>query len=258
MGALVGGYATTKHLETGATPGHLVSGSFRSQYRRQIVGWTISYPPRYRPGSPLDVALVLHGYDSDHAAAFSSLRLPYAQAQTIGGKHLPPIALAAVDGGNGYWHPRADGDNPQGMLVHEFLPLLGARGLKVQPIGLLGWSMGGYGALLLAETYPKLVRRVAAESPAIWPSFAASQGANPSAFDSAKDWQNHDVISHVGALTGIPIRIDEGEADPFLWASQRLQELLPPGSVHFEPGAHDAGFWAARGPAQLRFLTTGL
>ena len=38
------------------------------------------------------------------------------------------------------------------MVLHEFLPLLdAARGLDVTDrIGLLGWSMGGYGALRLA------------------------------------------------------------------------------------------------------------
>jgi S-formylglutathione hydrolase FrmB len=201
---------------------------------------------------------VLHGYASDHTAAFGPLRLQYAQAQTIGGTYLPPIALASVDGGNGYWHPRADGDDPQGMVVHEFLPLLGTKGLKVQDIGLLGWSMGGYGALLLAETYPTLVRRVAAESPAIWPSYEAARAANPSAFDSVQDWEAHDVISRLTQLGALPTRIDEGESDPFLWGSERLQQLLPAGSVHFEPGSHDDAFWSARGAAQLQFLTTGL
>jgi S-formylglutathione hydrolase FrmB len=236
-------------------PGPLVSGRFTSRYRHTSVGWAISYPPQHRPGDRLDTALVLHGYDADHTDAFVALHLQDAQAQAIDGTPLPPIALASVDGGNGYWHPRADGDDPQGMLVHEFLPLLGAKGLRVDDIGLLGWSMGGYGALLLAETYPQLIRRVAAESPAIWPSYQAAYAANPSAFDSAQDWETHDVIGRMSQLGEIPVRIDEGTSDPFLWGSQRLAQLLPAGSVHFEPGAHDAAFWAARGQAQLQFLT---
>jgi len=261
VGILVAGCDATDNAEAqypGVRPGRLVSGSFRSRYRHQTVGWTIAYPLGHGPGSPLDVVLVLHGYMSNHSAAFSSLGLQYALAQDIHREDIAPIALAAGDGGNGYWHPRANGDDPQGMLVDEFLPLLATKGLQTRPIGLLGWSMGGYGALLLAETYPQLVRRVAAESPAIWASFGDSQGANPTAFDSAQDWESHDVISHLARLEGIPVRIDEGESDPFLPASQRLEQLLPAGSVHFEPGGHDAQFWSARGPAQLQFLTVGL
>jgi S-formylglutathione hydrolase FrmB len=231
----------------------LVSGRFYSQYRKQDVGWSLSYPQHTGRADRLAVALVLHGYTADHTAAFGPLQLQQAQAQ-VG----VPLALASVDGGNGYWHPRADGDDPQGMLVHEFLPMLGRKGLRADKVGLLGWSMGGYGALLLAETYPHLVHRVAVESPAIWPSYEASQAANPDAFDSQADWDDHDVIGHLGQLSGIPVRVDEGESDPFLWASERLQALLPAGSVHFEPGAHDDAFWAARGPAQIAFLAEGI
>jgi enterochelin esterase-like enzyme len=144
------------------------------------------------------------------------------------------------------------------MLVHEFLPLLAGRHLDTRTIGQMGWSMGGYGALLFAETFPGMVRRVAVESPAIWASYEDSQHANPDAFDSASDWSSHDVIGHVDRLAGIPVRVDEGRSDPFIWASERLEQLLPPGTVHFEPGGHDDTFWAAQGPSQLQFLTKGL
>jgi enterochelin esterase-like enzyme len=236
-------------------PGPLVSGSFYSRHRHQEVGWTISYPPGHSSGSALPVSLVLHGYDANHETAFNALYLQDAQAQLVNGHPIPPIALAAVDGGNTYWHRRADGDDPVGMLVREFLPLLHRRGLVVEHVDVLGWSMGGYGALLLGETHPHLIRRIAAESPAIWPSYWASQGANPTAFDSAADWQHNSVLGHIRDLMGIPVRVDCGESDPFLFASQDLARLLPAGSVHFEPGGHSEHYWEARGPAQLRFLT---
>ncbi len=35
------------------------------------------------------------------------------------------------------------------MVLDEFVPLLGGRGLKIHRIGLMGFSMGGYGALRL-------------------------------------------------------------------------------------------------------------
>src|SRR5947199_301181 len=58
----------------------------------------------------------------------------------------PPFALAAVDGGRDtYWHRRADGDDPQAMLLEEFLPMLTKQGLRTDSFGVTGWSMGGYG-----------------------------------------------------------------------------------------------------------------
>jgi hypothetical protein len=61
-------------------------------------------------------------------------------------------------------------------------------------------------------------------------------------------------LAHVGALAGIPVRVDCVWSDPFLSASESLAQVLPSDDVHFEPGGHDPQFWADRAPAQLRFL----
>ncbi|MBV9098912.1 MAG: esterase, partial [Frankiaceae bacterium] len=67
-----------------------------------------------------------------------------------------------------YWHRRSDGDDPQLMLLTEFIPLLASRGLRTDRLGLAGWSMGGYGALLLAERIgPSRCAAVAVDSPAL-------------------------------------------------------------------------------------------
>src|SRR6202035_3611371 len=63
------------------------------------------------------------------------------------------IAVVCADGGDTYWHEHADGDDPAGMIVHEVLPRLAAAGLDTSRVGLTGTSMGGYGALLLAEQF---------------------------------------------------------------------------------------------------------
>ena len=198
------------------TPHGLVSGRFYSVRRGVQVGWTVSYPPGWRPGDHVPVAMVLHGYGADHWYAFNELRLQDTQAELARGTPSRPLVVAAADGGNGYWHPRADGDDPQSMLMDEFLPMVQHMGVSTDRVVAFGWSMGGYGALLLAETYPKRIRRVGAESPAIWPSYAASQDANPSAFDSAADWSAHDVIGHLAELGRIPVRVDCGLSDPFV------------------------------------------
>jgi S-formylglutathione hydrolase FrmB len=181
-----------------------------------------------------------------------------AQAQIVNGRPIAPIALASIDGGDAYWHPRSDGDDPIAMLLDEYLPMLARRGLRTSVFGVLGWSMGGYGALLLGEI-DRRATAIAAASPAIWPSYAVARSVNASAFDSAAQWDRYDVVSHARALDGTPVRVDCGRSDPFLPASQVLAHVLRPAdSVHLEPGAHDATFWAARGPAQLRFLAARL
>lgn len=204
----------------------------------------------------MPLCLVLHGYSADHSYAFHRLRLQDAQAELARTTAPVSLVLAAADGGDAYWHPRADGDDPQAMLMDEFLPMLRAMGVTTDRLVTFGWSMGGYGALLLAETYPQRISRVGVESPAIWPSYASSQAANPTAFDSAADWGAHDVIRRVAELEQIEVRVDCGLSDPFLPASRQLSGLLRPGDVTLSPGAHDLGFWKSRAPGQLRFLAS--
>jgi S-formylglutathione hydrolase FrmB len=201
---------------------------------------------------------VLHGFDSDHSYAFSTLQLQVAQAQLVQRKPIPPIVLASIDGGNAYWHPRSDGDNPIKMILEEFLPMLARLHLKVDPFAVLGWSMGGYGALLLAELSPR-VKAVAAESPAIWPSYDVARSVNSTAFDSAEDWQRYNVVGHANALSHALVRVDCGLSDPFLPASEALEKVLrPPSAVYLSPGGHDGTFWAGRGPVQLQFVARAM
>jgi S-formylglutathione hydrolase FrmB len=76
--------------------------------------------------------------------------------------------------------------------------------------------MGGYGALLAAEIQPGGFAAVAVASPAIWTSYAAQHGAVPDAFDGPADDAAHDVLARTARLRRIPIRVDSGDADPFL------------------------------------------
>ena len=54
--------------------------------------------------------------------------------------------MSTVDGGDTYWHSRADGDDPIGMIIYEVLPRLASAGMRTGRIGITGQSMGGYGA----------------------------------------------------------------------------------------------------------------
>ena len=58
------------------------------------------------------------------------------------------IAVAAVDCGGTYLHARRDGSDLGAMVIDDLLPVLRAQGVSPKPVGLLGWSMGGYGCLL--------------------------------------------------------------------------------------------------------------
>ncbi len=236
--------------------GPTVSGRFFSAARNRSVGYTIGYPPAHGPGEPLPLVVMLHGFGGDHTDALAGMSPAQAVALTSGGRPIPPMALVTVDGGGGYWNPHP-GDDPMAMLVNELIPMLRTTGLGQPPhkIGTMGTSMGGYGAILMAEKHPHLIDAVAAISPAVWTSYEEARSANAGAYSSPAHFADNDAVSHAGALAGIPVRVASGNGDPFHPGVEALARALPAGAtVNFSPGCHNGSFFAQQEPPSLAFL----
>jgi predicted esterase len=239
-------------------PGPTFSGSFVSDARGgRSTGWTIAMPPgeKQTRAHVLPVAVVLHGRGNSHASAFdpSYLGLDRFLAAAVQ-DGATPFAMASVDGGESYWHARADGDDSEGMIVDEFLPQLADHGLDVSRVAFFGWSMGGYGALHLAGLLGRdRVIAATAMSPALWHRFADTA---PGAFDSAADFDRTTAFGRQPSLDAIRVRIDCGEGDPFCPATRDYVEgfdVRPAGG--FQPGIHDVGYWRRMAPAQVGFIS---
>jgi S-formylglutathione hydrolase FrmB len=246
-------------LASYAQPGPEVSGTFYSRARNRAVGYTIGYPPGHRPGAKLPLVIMLHGYGGNHTDALSGLSPARAVALRVGGVPLPPMALVTADGG-GYWNPHP-GDNPQAMLTDELIPMCRRRGLgEGHRVGVMGISMGGYGALLLAEKRPDLIAAAAAISPAIWTSYAQARAANAGAYASAADFAAADAVTHAAALARVPVRIAAGFGDPFYPGVRALARALPkstggePPVVSYSNGCHDGSFFTSQEAPSLAFL----
>lgn len=234
------------------------SGAFYSRARRRQVGYTIAWPPGHGPGSALPLVVMLHGEGGNHSNALSGLRPEQAVALELDGQPMAPIALVTVDGGAGYWNPHP-GDNPMGMLIDELIPMCQGLGLGQghRKVGTMGISMGGYGAILLAEKYPDKIGAVAAISPAIWTSYAQAAAVNSGAYSSAASFATNDAVTHAGTLADMPVRVASGLDDPFHPGVIALAQRLPASAVvDFTQGCHTGDFFYAQEPPSLDFLAS--
>lgn len=220
----------------------------KTQHMRDPMTWAIAVPAT----TPVGVVLCLHGRGDNHRFAFDEVHVHDVVAD-LG----LSLAVVAVDGSpDAYWHPRADGRDPMAMIIDDLFPAIDEAIGDTLPRAVIGWSMGGYGALVLAEQHPIEFRAVCATSPALWTSFESS---SEGAFDDEADFERHDVFEMVDALAGLAVRVDCGTDDGFEAAAREFAELLPePNLGHFSEGFHDAAYWRSIAPAQLTTIAAAL
>ena len=243
------------------TPG--ASGATRrdftldSRYVGEPVGYSIAWPAGSEPGDPLPVCFALPGRGGGPPMGFAD----YVAAAVRRGAS-PPYAVVGVGGGVSYWHRRKTGEDRLSMLLQELVPLCARRfklGGRARGRAVIGWSMGGYGALLAAETEPQLFAAVVAVSPAVWTSYDAMMLGPQDAFDDAADFAKHDVIAHAGQLAGVNLRVDCGRQDPFYGYVTHLDAALTePPSGGYSEGGHGHDYWSRVAPAEAEFIGRAL
>jgi enterochelin esterase-like enzyme len=227
------------------------SGSFMSAARGGVLtNWIVARPPGQT--GPLRPVIALHGVRGS-AKQVMSFGVEQGLADLVKAGR-PPFAVVAVDGGDTYWHRRAGGEDAGSMVLNELIPMLPSLGLDISRIGFIGWSMGGYGALLLgARLGPARTAGICAVSPALYQSYTAS---TIGAFDSYDDWTRNTVFG-LPALSTIPLRVDCGNDDRFAPAThQFIAQLHQAPTGGFMPGGHDEVYWRQQLPGELAWLAS--
>lgn len=202
--------------------------------------WRMAVP---RSGPPRGLVVALHGFGGSADDAFN---LGFGDAV-----ETSRMALVSVDGGNSYWHARSDGSDTGAMVRDALVPMaLHAAGLPTSSrVTLLGWSMGGFGALLLASDLGRSrVSGVVAASAALWLKGSQTPAR---AYDGRADFDRHSIFNRLPRLTGIPVRLDCGTSDPFIAANRTLARRLAGVEAHFTPGGHDDDFWSGNVAAEM-------
>ncbi|MEV4642057.1 alpha/beta hydrolase-fold protein [Actinoplanes sp. NPDC049548] len=227
-----GGYARSWSAAEPVVPDVPVGDERLEQRHSRARGRTVDFytavPAGHGDGRGLPVCLVLHGA-SKTAADFPALGLGRFVTDSAR-RGNPPFVLAGATGDRLAWRP-SGADDPQRM-VHEEIPAWCAeRGFDTTKLTVAGWSMGGYGSLLLAETFPRFVRAVAALSPAV-----------P---------LGDEVLTHAAALRGVPVGLWCGTEDGLLPRVRELERALPQPKAagSFSRGRHNFAYWSTCLPA---------
>jgi pimeloyl-ACP methyl ester carboxylesterase len=231
-------------LETGSAPvipsappgDERVTRRF-SAARGRTVDFYTAVPAGHGDGRGLPVCFVLHG-GSKRPGDFAATGLGRFLTDAVR-RGAAPFVLAGATGDRLAWRP-GRADDPQRM-VHEELPAWCAeRGFDTSRLAAWGWSMGGFGALLLAETFPGFVRSVAAFSPAVVPGDAVFDGAARLAGTTIGLWCGRDdnLYDNVSAL--------------------RKALPVPPAAGSFGKGRHNFGYWSTVVPAAFDLIAATL
>jgi len=119
-----------------------------------------------------------------------------------------------------------------------------------EKIWLIGFSMGGLGALMYTIEHPEDVQGICLVAPflgykGLYREIEAAGGVRqwePGAYDPDEDWQRmlwHWLKDNVGAHSARPVYLGYGRADPYVKGQELLARILPDDHVFTVPGGHD-------------------
>lgn len=203
-------------------------------------------PSRARDDAPLLVLLHFQG-GSPELMVTEELR---AELRRLG-ERAPVVLLPESDDAS-YWHDRDTGAWAD-MVVDVAIPRVAQEfGADERRVAVAGVSMGGFGALHLAQRYPGRFCSVGAHSPAVFTKRPRGRSPFAGAFDDRADFERNDVIGDAGSLPA-GTWVDVGDDDPFAPAVRKLVARMREPRYREWDGPHDFTFFTRETPRWLRF-----
>jgi len=193
--------------------------------------------------SPQRVIFALPGRGGDARSGLEATYIPqyislYAQ------KAGRSFAAVGVDGAESYWHARKSGEDRLSALLDDVVPFVRrVLGQSYPRFGIIGFSMGGFGALNAASERPDLFDAVCGNSAAYWKVPSDQQHSVPDAFEGTADFERYSLFNKTKALRHTRVRLVSGAHDPYEAVNQEfareLQKQGIPVSTHWGNGCHD-------------------
>jgi S-formylglutathione hydrolase FrmB len=239
-----------------------ITGRLTSAATGRKHNWTLTYPAGHGTGEHLPVAIVLHGSEQN-AYTMLGLGYPGRLDALIAAGEAPAFALASIDGYNGYYERKGSRDYGK-LVATEFLGLLAARGLDTSRLALTGWSMGGWGALRLAQH--QLHGRVKVVTATSTPCYSSwkSQPAYVRSDQTKAQFTANNFYHQPELLTNLPIYLLCGTKDGFYKGNKAFAKVLGKArgvrkpKTSFTSGSHSTKYWKSVVERQLRYIGTYL
>ena len=230
-----------------------IACSFRSEVLERTVPLRALVPLEDAPRTPMPALYLLHGLHGSEQDWFQFTRVAlWARARGL--------AVFCPAGENGFYVNQAASGMDFLRYVGEELPAFARRlfplSARREDTFIAGLSMGGYGALNAAFTYPETFGKAAALSAGLrpWKRMDNPQGPRVRRPDYARalfgeDTENSDTLTLARRCGGRApaLWLSCGAQDALLGENQALAEGLRQAGIpaHFEqpPGDHTWDFW---------------
>lgn len=230
---------------------------------RKTLHYTLALPGGPLPPGGWPLLLLLHGLGRDHRTVTDQPEFP----AWFRGRRF---ALLCPQGETGWYYDSPVDEAAQyGRMLRELLDLARARHpLTDLPArtGIAGWSMGGYGAMRFAETYPELVSAVVTTIGVLdFPSATLPSDMPfgvPALFGAEEMWPAANPLTGVTALRGKAILLLAAREAYDFPMNERFHAGLSEAGIEHKyetyPGEHVWSSVAAALPRLFDFMDIAL
>lgn len=257
--------------------------SVQSNLLNRAISYAVLLPPEYETGSDhYPVVYLLHGYGDNEKAWYQGGNIKFYADKYAA--DTGPVIYVMPDGFNTYWVNKYNGNYPyMDMLINEMVPAVDAKFRTLNDPSqraVMGYSMGGYGALILPAKNPDVFKTAVALSMSFrtdqqylnepqwvfdsqWGPIFGGIGTNGNArlTDYFKEFSPFHFFGNPAdpALSGQNYFIDCGDDEESLSETNgSLHSLLRnynvPHEYRMKSGGHSWDYWHGALPEALRYI----
>lgn len=241
--------------------GIVITREINSTALNQTKEYNLYLPPNWCELSELPLLVMLHGYGGNFTDWVDDGHIDEAADELILAGEIEPLVILMPDGDDSYYVSSEYGDY-EPYIVNELVDAVDsefptAATRESRSIG--GYSMGGFGAMYLALTYPDKFSAVGAHSAAV---FQSSNEPPPYVYGPGGEFFSErspvSLIERNGWPVDIRLFIDMGIDDRLMTSLYYVLTAFDhqPGvefEAHVWPGGHDWDYWGTHVADYLRF-----